>query len=146
MTIDLNVQKGLLVLQISELITPPLERQMKHLLLTTIAAVLVVGCGNSEADRALFDAAKEGNIEAVKQALNDGADVDSKDEAGETSLNVTARKGHTGIAELLIAKGADVNAKEKMLDEAPLHLAARYGHSETVELLLAKGADVNAKL
>ena len=46
MTIDLNLQKGLMVLQISELITPPSESrsQMKHLLLTTIAAVVLVGC------------------------------------------------------------------------------------------------------
>jgi uncharacterized lipoprotein YmbA len=32
---------------------------MKHLLLTTIAAVLLVGCGNPEADRALLDAANK---------------------------------------------------------------------------------------
>ena len=55
------------------------------LLLTIIAALVLVGCGNSEADRALFDAAKEGNIEVVKQALSDGADVDGKDEDGEIS-------------------------------------------------------------
>ena len=40
---------------------------MKHLLLTTIAAVLVVGCKQSEADSALIDAAVENNLEAVKQ-------------------------------------------------------------------------------
>ena len=40
---------------------------MKHLLLTTIAAVVLVGCGPNEAELALMDAAKEGNIEAVKQ-------------------------------------------------------------------------------
>ncbi len=56
---------------------------MKHLLLTTIAAVLVVGCGppsNPEADRALLDAAEKGNIEAVKQHLAAGADVNAKDD------------------------------------------------------------------
>jgi hypothetical protein len=35
---------------------------MKHILLTTIAAVVLVGCGNPEADRALLKAAREGNI------------------------------------------------------------------------------------
>ena len=52
---------------------------MKHILLTTIAAVLVVGCGNPEADRALF-AAAAGNIEAVKQHLAAGADVNAKND------------------------------------------------------------------
>ena len=48
---------------------------MKHLLLTTIAAVLVVGCGNP--DGALIQAAKDGNIEAVKQHLAAGANVNA---------------------------------------------------------------------
>ena len=51
---------------------------MKHLLLTTIAAVVLVRCGNPEADRALRKAAKEGNIEGVKQHLAIGADVNAK--------------------------------------------------------------------
>ena len=49
------------------------------LLITTIAAVLVVGCGNPEADHALRYAAMTGDIEAVKQHLDAGADVDAKD-------------------------------------------------------------------
>ena len=57
---------------------------MKHLLLTTIAAVLVVGCATTQSpepptgnapDISIVDAAKEGNIEAVKQHLAASADV-----------------------------------------------------------------------
>ena len=44
-----------------------------HLLLTTIAAVLVVGCGPSAPDISIVDAAKKGNLEAVKQRLAAGA-------------------------------------------------------------------------
>ena len=63
---------------------------MKHILLTTIAAVLLVGCGppsNPEADRALIDAARGGKIEAVKQHLAAGADVSTKDDKGRTPLD-----------------------------------------------------------
>ena len=49
------------------------------------------------------------------------------------------------IVELLIAKGAYVNAKFEYDGATPLHLAAWKGHFETAELLIAKGADVNAK-
>ena len=48
---------------------------MKHLLLTTIAAVLLVGCGPSVS---IHEAARTGNIEAVKQHLAAGADVNGK--------------------------------------------------------------------
>ena len=78
---------------------------MKHLLLTTIAAVVLVGCGNPEADRALLDAAENGNIEAVKQHLDAGADVNAKDNVlGVTPLHNAALGGHKEIVELLIAK------------------------------------------
>jgi thiol-disulfide isomerase/thioredoxin len=80
---------------------------MKHLLLTTIAAVLVVGCGLSEAERALLDAAEKGNIEAVKQHLAAGADVNAMGRG--TPLHYAAYGGHKEVAELLIAEGADVN-------------------------------------
>ncbi len=80
------------------------------LLLATIAAVVLVGCGNPEADRALHDAARKGNIEAVKQHLAAGTDVEAKDNWGSTPLSRAAIDGHKEIVELLIAEGADVNA------------------------------------
>ena len=121
---------------------------MKHLLLTTIAAVLVVGCGppsNPEADRALLDAAEKGNIEAVKKTLADGADVNAKDDNGWTPLHWAATSFDKEVSEYLITMGADVNAAETVSGMTPLHFAAAGDQKEIVELLLASGADVNAK-
>jgi len=117
---------------------------MKHLLLTTIAAVLLVGCGPSAPDISIHDAATEGNIEAVKQHLTAGAEVNAKVNLGWTPLHYTARGGHKEVAKLLIAKGADLNAKNDN-GYTPLHWPAGRGHKEVVELLIAKGADLNAK-
>ena len=69
---------------------------MKHILTTTIVAVLLVGYGkvsNPEADRALIHAAKDGNIEAVKQHLAAGADVNAKGKDGNTLLHYAIRGG-----------------------------------------------------
>ena len=59
----------------------------------------------------IINAAMNGNIETTKKAISDGADVNSKDEFGFTALHYTAWYGQKKIVELLIAKGADVNAK-----------------------------------
>ena len=80
---------------------------MKHFLLTTITAVVLVGCGNPES--ALRDAAIEGNIEVVKQHIADGVDVNAPNTYGWTALYYAAEGGHKEIVELLIANGADVN-------------------------------------
>ena len=59
-------------------------------LITTIAAVVLVGCGlwgPSEAERALVGAAESGNIEAVKQHIAAGTDVNAKGDFGYTPLD-----------------------------------------------------------
>ena len=67
---------------------------MKHLLLTTIAAVLLVGCGKP--DGPLIQAARTGNHEAVKQHLASGADVNA---TADMALKVILESCHISVAE-----------------------------------------------
>ncbi|MCH2591569.1 MAG: hypothetical protein MKZ85_00975 [Pedosphaera sp.] len=92
---------------------------MKHLLLTTIAALLVVGCATTQKpepkttkapDISIHDTVSEGSSKAIKQRLEAGTDVNAKDDYGTTPLHQVTTKE---IAQLLIAKDADVNAKNK---------------------------------
>jgi len=147
---------------------------MKHLLLTTIAAVLLVGCGESQQstpapeskpvepvaeaatpepptaeapDISIHDAAAAGDIDAVKQHIAAGADVNEN--VLSAPLHAAALNGHKEIAELLIAKGADVDAKDA-LGNTPLYNtilfnAALDGYKEIAELLIQNSADVNAQ-
>ena len=126
---------------------------MKHLLVTTIAAVLLVGTAFTDP---IHDAARNGNLAGVQAELDKGVDVNAKDtfffmDSGDgfiipyyerTPLHEAAMEGHREIVELLIAKGADVNVKSAD-GTTPLHFAAR--HNGIAELLIDKGADVNAK-
>jgi ankyrin repeat protein len=50
---------------------------------------------------------------------------------------------HKDVVDLLLANGAEVNAKDKS-DWSPLHYTA-VGYQDIAELLLARGADANAK-
>ena len=141
---------------------------MKHLLLTTIAAVLVVGCGESqqsapspeaepvaevatpEPSRAkasaiyFHGAAINGDIEAVKQHLAAGTDVNAKGPGGETPLHDAAIAGRKEVVELLIAAGADVNRlffepfklQGELNDgQTPLDWAITGKHTKTTDLL-----------
>jgi ankyrin repeat protein/uncharacterized protein YtpQ (UPF0354 family) len=90
-------------------------------------------------------AVQEGDLKKVKSWLkHTPALVFSRDGLDRTLLQFAAIKGHKEVAELLLAKGAEINSKGTK-GETPLHLAASLGHVHVVKLLLGKGADVNAK-
>ena len=98
--------------------------------------------GKSNADKSIFIASGVGDLEAVKQHLAAGTEVDAKGKFGRRPLHIAASEGRKEVAELLIAAGADVNVKNEY-GRTPLHYALY--PNETVELLIDKGADVNAK-
>jgi len=93
----------------------------------------------------IWTAAAKGNIEAIKQHLAAGTDLNAKQPTGgSTPLMIAALLGQNEAAKLLIEKGANVNAGNNEGSTALL-IAAFFCRTETVKLLLSKGADVNAK-
>ena len=116
---------------------------MKHILITTIVAVLVVGCGPSAPDISIHQAAEDGNIEAVKQHLASGTLVNAVNKYDETPLMISVIFDQMETLEILIANNADVNLKNKD-GESPLHVAGG-AKKELIEFLIANGADLNTK-
>ena len=94
-----------------------------------------------QANRALIQAAATGNVEAIKKAIADGADVNVKAVGGGTLLFIAAHEGHREVAELLIAEGADVNETNGS-GEAPLD----YAKGETAELIRKHGGKTGEEL
>ncbi len=91
----------------------------------------------------LHRAAQKGRTDLARLLLDHGANVNIKGGTIEiTPLHWAA--AHAEVAEFLIAKDADVNAKDKNLI-TPLHRAALGSGSKVAKILIDKGADVNAR-
>ena len=79
----------------------------------------------------------------MKLLLDRGADVNGKSQSFNPLMAASSR-GHASIVELLLHKGADVNATDSQSFTA-LAYAAMESFSNIVKLLVARGAEVNAK-
>lgn len=83
--------------------------------------------------------------EHFRALIDAGADVNAKDEDGQTPLHYAADRGHSEALKVLINAGADVNAKNEN-GWTPLHdLCFDDPDLQTLQALIDAGADVNAK-
>jgi CubicO group peptidase (beta-lactamase class C family) len=85
-------------------------------------------------------AALQGNIEAIRQHIEAGSDLNEKDPFGSTPLIIAATFGKTQVAGALIEAGADLNITSNDGATA-LHAAAFLCRMEIVEALVDKGAN-----
>ena len=84
-----------------------------------------------------------GDIEQVKLALSNGADINEKNRLGGSPLHTAMLNDQWAIAELIISKGPDLNVRDNR-GRSPLFIAVEKNQIKIVELLLAKDVDVNA--
>ncbi len=90
------------------------------------------------------DAVMQGDKDAVRALLAQGADVNEAQGDGMTALHWAAERGDADVAEILIGAGAEVDRVTRLGAYTPLHLASKSGHGSVVELLVAAGGDANA--
>jgi len=113
----------------------------------------------------LMTCARTGNVDAVKELLTSGADVNAKENSHyQTALMWAAAQRHPHVVEVLVDHGADVHARSRIIPEfvmrtrkfvgewidrggsTPLLFAARVGDVESARILLRAGADPNEAL
>jgi ankyrin repeat protein len=90
-------------------------------------------------------AAYEGNLEAVRQAIAAGNNVNAADpEKSLTALHMAAYNGHREVVQLLLENEATIDCRDNE-GKTPLIHACTGPFAPTVEVLCAAGADVNAR-
>ena len=90
----------------------------------------------------LLQAAKDGKVSDLNNALKNGADVNATDNNRWTALMFAAHNGHMACLEALLATNADPNLQSKN-EETALMFAAQNGHMACLKALLANGANPN---
>ncbi|WP_297095478.1 ankyrin repeat domain-containing protein [uncultured Draconibacterium sp.] len=129
-----------------------------------ILLVLLAACSNSGSNKSvssenaakvkssvekpnvdLHTAIMSGNLEAVKQHIEAGTDINKKEQmSGSTPLIAAVSFNKTAIAKALIDAGADLNLKNNDGSTA-LHSAAFFCHLEIVQMLIDAKADKTLK-
>jgi len=106
-------------------------------------AVVLVAAGPSNAP--IADAAQRGDIEAVRQLVRAGADVNAPQGDGMSALHWAAERGDAELTRLLVYAGAHVEAGTRIGRYTPLHLASRQARREVAQVLLEAGANPMAR-
>lgn len=112
--------------------------------LTFSAAATLASPAQQTDEVALLKAASEGHVEDVRTLLEQGLNVNARNDDGWTPLLFAALGGHTEVVGLLLERGADVNASNNE-GWTSMIAAALGGHTDVVGLLLEHGADPHAK-
>jgi ankyrin repeat domain-containing protein 50 len=100
--------------------------------------------GSSTIGTPLYYASDMGLQTVVQLLLDHNAEVDAKDEDGQTALHKAALNGHETVVRLLLDHNAEVDVKDEG-GRTALHGAAFNGHEVVVRLLLDHQAEVDAK-
>ena len=108
---------------------------------TQVADVLIAHGAALDADALLLEVARTGNPDrdVVRYLVKVGADIETRDPAGDTPLLLAVRGGHQRLARHLVDAGADVNVRDAQGVSA-LSLANQSGRPELAAMLLRYGA------
>ena len=126
----------------------PKKKRTTRYLSAAAAALLIAGVAISAPPAAapVADAARIGDIDAVRALLAGGEDANAAHGDGMSALHWAAERGDPALVETLIQGGAKVDAVTRIGGYTPLHVASAAGQAEVVKLLLTRGSDATSAL
>lgn len=101
---------------------------------------------NTDLDKELLYAADRGNFEKLKEAVQDGANVNASDYDNETALMKSCTSGCIDSVKYLVERGADINAKDYSHATALFSASCLPNDENTfliIKYLVENGADIS---
>ncbi|XP_046547959.1 inversin-like [Haliotis rubra] len=100
--------------------------------------------GNKRRNKKLLGACRSGDVEAVKQVLEQvNVDINSRGFRRMTPMLLAAKNGHRGVLDFLVSEGADMSLVDQRGHNV-LHAACRAGYVEIVKYVLSQNIlDIN---
>ena len=128
---------------------------MRRLVILLVAVavgclLLAGGCTAGQDDEVtdhgtdLLSAAASGDVEGVRAAVADGADLETRDEQGRTALLLAATHDHVEVAEVLVEQGASADALDDRHD-TPWLVTGVTGSVAMLEALLPADPDLTIR-
>jgi BRCA1-associated RING domain protein 1 len=99
---------------------------------------------NVKGETTLHISCRLGKVDKITELLNQGANPNTKDNAGWTPLHEVVQIGRLDLVQLLLRYNTLIDVPGQG-NETPLHEAVRYNHVEIAEELVRHGADIYAK-
>lgn len=118
-----------------------MRRDIPVLLLIFIFSGLLYADSSQE----LFLAVRRGNLLDVRQAIGDGANVNTSDTFGYTPLMFSVETRNADIITYLLDMRADPNIQEKINGQTALMLAVKRGGIDTARILIQNGARLDIR-
>ncbi len=109
------------------------------LLVWQLAGTHLLAQENEWTKQKLFEAARNGETESVRTAIDAGVDVNSTTDYNSTALFFACDRGNLELVKLLLEKGANPNVEDSFYHATPVTWAQQNGHFDIVLELLANG-------
>lgn len=94
----------------------------------------------------ILESAENNDFDALKVFIENGEDVNTRNEEGYTALYFASINGNIEMIDYLLSKGADVNTRDEEDGFTPLNFACFNGNFNIIELFLENRYGTNVDL
>ena len=110
----------------------------------SLLTLLIGQMNNKESTVVLLNAAAQGDLEVLKRAIKQYAEVEAFDEkSGLNSLMYAAHNNHVLVMKELVKVKVKLDTLSKDGNKTALLMASFQGHVESVEFLISSGAKID---